>query len=186
MPALYILEVAMTRLWQSFGLKPSALLGHSMGENAAACIAGVMSFEDGLGLVALRGELFEKVPDGGMLSVALAAEDAHPMLGDEVDLATINGPTQCTLSGSIDALTKLEEQLQAADIEFQRIPIAIAAHSRMLDDILPAFREYLEGIELNAPEIPLLFESDRHLDDCRTGTITGILDATPPKHRALC
>ncbi len=156
LPAIFILQVALTRLWAKWGVKPDALIGHSMGENTAACIAGVMSFEEALGLVTLRGQLFEQVPSGGMLSVACSAEQAQRYLSDLIELATINGPEQCTLSGDRTALEALAIQLDADDIEHQVIPIAIAAHSHLLEPILQPFREYLTGLTLRAPEIPIV------------------------------
>jgi acyl transferase domain-containing protein len=81
LPLIMIVEYALAQLWMSWGVRPAALVGHSMGENAAACVAGVMSFEDCIGLVHLRGTLFDEVPKGGMLSVPLAAGDLEPLLG---------------------------------------------------------------------------------------------------------
>src|SRR6185503_11833001 len=92
LPALFILEYALAQLWLSLGVRPAALIGHSLGENTAACLAGVFSFEDALGLVALRGELFELLPASGMLGVALAADELSRRLGPELDLAAINSP----------------------------------------------------------------------------------------------
>jgi len=156
LPAIFILQVALTRLWAHWGVVPDALIGHSMGENTAACVAGVMSFEDALGLVTLRGQLFEQVPAGGMLSVACSADQAQRYLSAQIDLATINSPAQCTLSGDREALAALSRQLEADEIEHQVIPIAIAAHSHLLEPILEPFREYLAGITLKAPAIPIV------------------------------
>ncbi|MDP5362004.1 MAG: type I polyketide synthase, partial [Paracoccaceae bacterium] len=92
LPLIMITEYALTQLWMSWGVEPSALVGHSMGENTAACVAGVMSFEDCIGLVHLRGTLFDTVPAGGMLSVALSADRLAPLLGDDLDLGAVNAP----------------------------------------------------------------------------------------------
>ena len=81
LPLIMIVEYALAQLWMSWGVKPAALVGHSMGENTAACLAGVMSFEDCIGLVLLRGRLFDTVPPGGMLSVPLAADEVRGLLG---------------------------------------------------------------------------------------------------------
>ena len=99
LPAIYLCEFALAKLWQAWGVQPAALLGHSLGENTAAALAEVFSFEEGLGLVTLRGKLFERVAPGGMLSVPLAPEAILPLLGDRLDLATVNGPEFCTVSG---------------------------------------------------------------------------------------
>lgn len=156
LPALFIIEIALARLWQHWGVRPTALLGHSMGENTAACIAGVMNFADALGLVALRGRLFERVEPGGMLSVALSSEALRPYLGAQLDLATVNGPEQCTVSGRSEALSALQRRLEAEGVDAQPIPIAIAAHSRWLEPILDEFGAYLRGIALHEPEIPFI------------------------------
>ena len=159
LPLIMIVEYALAQLWMSWGVKPAALTGHSMGENTAACVAGVMSFEDCIGLVHLRGKLFDTVPAGGMLSIALPAGQLEPMLGDDLDLGAVNAPQLSVATGPQAALDDLEARLKAKDIDCQRIPIDIAAHSRMLDVILDDFGAYLRSITLHAPQIP--FTSNR-------------------------
>jgi acyl transferase domain-containing protein/thioesterase domain-containing protein/acyl carrier protein len=156
---IMIVEYALAQLWMSWGVQPAALTGHSMGENTAACVAGVMSFEDCIGLVHLRGKLFDAVPAGGMLSIALPADQLEPFLGDDLDLGAVNAPSLSVATGPQSALDDLEARLKAKDIDCQRIPIDIAAHSRMLDPILKDFGDYLRSIELHAPKIP--FTSNR-------------------------
>ncbi|ETA49713.2 polyketide synthase [Rhodobacteraceae bacterium PD-2] len=155
LPLIMITEVALARLWMSWGLEPVALTGHSMGENTAACIAGVMSFEDCIGLVHLRGTLFDEVPAGGMLSVALPEEALRPLLGEALDLGAVNAPDLSVASGPQADLDALEKRLKAQEVECRRIGIDIAAHSRMLAPILDRFRAYLRSIPLHAPRIPL-------------------------------
>jgi len=156
LPALFILEHALAQLWASLGVRFSALIGHSLGENTAACLAGVMSFEDALGLVALRGELFELAPPGAMLSVPLGPEALAAHLGPELDLAAANAPGVSVVSGPPAAIEDLERRLVAGNVEARRVPITTAAHSRLVEPILPRFLEYLRGIELKAPRIPIL------------------------------
>jgi len=156
LPALFIIEYALAQLWISWGVKPSALIGHSMGENTAACVAGVLAFEDALGLVTLRGQLFERVPRGGMVSVSLPASELAKLLGPGLEIASVNAPELCVATGPEDALAKLEAQLAAAGVEHQRVRIDIAAHSAMLDPILAEFGAYLRGIRLRPPEIPFV------------------------------
>ena len=156
LPLIMITEYALAQLWQSWGVIPTALIGHSMGENTAACLAGVMSFEDCIGLVHLRGQLFDEVAPGGMLSVPLAADALRPWLGDALDLAAVNAPELSVASGPQAALDDLAARLAAEGIEAQRIPIDIAAHSRMLEPILDRFRTYLTSIPLHAPHVPLI------------------------------
>lgn len=156
LPALFVTQYAQARLWQSWGIEPAALIGHSMGENTAACLAGVLSLRDAIGLVALRGRLFETLPAGGMLSVQLGADAVLPLLGDGLGVAAANAPELCVVSGPVAALAAFEQRLAAADIGFQRIHIDVAAHSAMLDPILPAFEEFLRGLRLQVPQVPFI------------------------------
>ncbi|WP_334150864.1 type I polyketide synthase [Hyphomicrobium sp.] len=156
LPAILIVEVAIARLWMSWGVKPSALIGHSMGENAAACIAGVLSFERAVNLVRLRGELFEEVPPGGMLSVALTHEALAARLPDDLDIASVNAPELCVVSGPNEALEAFRKELVADGLDASRIPIDIAAHSRMLKPILDRFEAFLRAAPLAAPTIPIV------------------------------
>ncbi|MFO1104483.1 MAG: SDR family NAD(P)-dependent oxidoreductase [Amaricoccus sp.] len=174
LPLIMIVEYALAQLWISWGLMPSALVGHSMGENTAACLAGVMSFEDCVGLVHLRGTLFDTVPAGGMLSVPMAAGDLAPLLGDALDLASVNAPALSVASGPQAALDALAERLAREGIECQRIPIDIAAHSRMLEPILDRFGAYLRSIPLHAPKIPFVSN--------RTGRFITEAEATDPDY----
>jgi len=172
LPAIYLCEYAVAQLWLSRGVKPAALLGHSLGENTAGALAGIFSFEDGLGLVTLRGKLFETVQAGGMLSVPLAADALMPLLGDDLDLATINGPELCTVSGTSAAIEVFAARLTDDGIEAKRIPIKIAAHSRLLEPILADFENYLRSITLKKPTTPILSN--------RTGTWLTDVQATDP------
>ena len=156
LPAIFILEMAMARLLMDWGFKPSALIGHSMGENTAACLSGVFSYEDALGLVALRGRLFDSAAPGGMLSVTSSAGELAPHLGPELDLAAVNGPEQCTVSGPKEALARLQRDLEAAGIDAQAVPIEIAAHSALVDPLMEPFEAYLRSLELHPPTIPFL------------------------------
>ena len=156
LPLIMIVEYALAQLWMSWGVQPAALIGHSMGENTAACLAGVISLPDCIGLVHLRGQLFDTVPAGGMLSVALPAAVLKTHLGADLDLAAVNAPNLSVATGPQAALDALETRLKAQDIDCQRIPINIAAHSRMLEPILERFGSYLRSIKLHAPRIPII------------------------------
>ncbi|KGJ03792.1 Acyl transferase domain-containing protein [Paracoccus halophilus] len=157
LPLLMITEYALAQLWMGWGVRPAALIGHSMGENTAACIAGVMSFEDCIGLVRLRGLVMDRVPAGGMLSVPLEPHEFQTELEElALDLAAVNGPAMSVVSGPDAALDRFAERMAAREIECQRIAISIAAHSRLLDGIMPEFRAYLAGIQLNPPQIPIV------------------------------
>ncbi|MDQ2089352.1 type I polyketide synthase [Marimonas arenosa] len=174
LPLIMITEYALAQLWMSWGVEPGVLVGHSMGENTAACLAGVMSFEDCIGLVHLRGQLFDTVPAGGMLSVSLPAEELRTWLGDDLDLAGVNAPGLSVASGPQAMLDDLQARLEAADIDCQRIQIDIAAHSRMLEPILQRFGDYLRAIELKAPEIPIVSN--------RTGQVMTPEQAADPEY----
>ena len=156
LPLIMITEYALAKLYQSWGVEPTALVGHSMGENTAACLAGVMRFEDCIGLVHLRGTLFDTVPPGGMLSVPLDEADLRPLLTGDLDLASVNAPGLCVVSGPDAALHALAETFAKQDIETQRVAIDIAAHSRMLEPILARFGDYLRTIPLHAPQLPVI------------------------------
>ncbi len=156
LPLIMITEYALAQMFLSWGIAPAALVGHSMGENTAACLAGVMSFEDCIGLVHLRGQLFDTVPAGGMLSVPLSLDALKPHLSNDLDIASINAPELTVVSGPDAALEALAGKLSANGVECQRIAIDIAAHSRMLEPILVQFRTYLASISLHAPQIPVI------------------------------
>src|SRR6056297_1520341 len=116
LPLIMITEYALAQLWQSWGVTPAALIGHSMGENTAACLAGVLSLEDCIGLVHLRGTLFDSIDKGGMLSVPLSAEAVKPYLGDALDIAALNAPDLTAISGPDAALIDLDTRLRADGI----------------------------------------------------------------------
>ncbi|HKK93230.1 MAG TPA: amino acid adenylation domain-containing protein, partial [Longimicrobiales bacterium] len=176
LPALFILEMALARLLMRWGFEPTALIGHSLGENTAACLAGVLSYEDALGLVALRGRLFDTAKRGGMLSVAASPDDVRTRLGSELDLAAINAPEQCTVSGPREPLEALAGELELAGIDARMVPIDIAAHSAAVDPLLEPFRAYLESVRLHPPKIPFLSN--------RTGTWITDAEATDPGYWA--
>jgi len=152
LPLIMMVEYALAQLWISWGVEPQYLIGHSMGENTAAALAGVMSFEDCLRLVRLRGELFDSIPKGGMLSVPLPESELRRELGDSLDLASVNAPGLCVVSGPDAGLEALAQRLSARGIDSQRVPIDIAAHSRMLEPILKPFGDFLRSINLAAPQ----------------------------------
>ncbi len=174
LPLIMITEYALAKLYESWGVSPAALVGHSMGENTAACLAGVMSFEDCIGLVHLRGRLFDTVPAGGMLSVPLSEAALRPLLGADHDMASVNAPDLCVVSGPDAALADLAARLAAEGVETSRIAIDIAAHSRMLEPILAEFGAYLRAIPLRAPALPVISN--------RSGLALTAAEATDPDY----
>jgi acyl transferase domain-containing protein/thioesterase domain-containing protein len=151
LPALFITEYALAKLWMAWGIRPAAMTGHSMGEYTAACLAGAMSEQDALSLVALRGALFETLPEGAMLGVRCCEARLRPLLGDELDLAAVNGPELCLASGPVVAIDRLAARLAAQEIEYNRVKISVAAHSRMLEPILGQFARRVGELRLRTP-----------------------------------
>ncbi len=155
LPILFSVEHALARLWMSWGVKPEALIGHSLGEYVAACLAGVVSLEDALGMVLTRGSLMEQLPPGRMLSLHLPVEEVREMIGD-LSIAAVNGPSQCVVSGPEEAIEQLAERFTAEGIEHRRVHVAVAAHSAMMEEILDPFRRFVETLDLRPPEIPFV------------------------------
>ena len=174
LPALLIVEHALARLLISWGIAPAALAGHSVGETFAACIAGTMTFPDCLGLVVLRGQLMDRTR-GGMLSVRMPATELRPIVEEcGLDLGVINAPDLCVASGAEDRLVELERRLKATSVEYSRIHINIAAHSRLLDPVLDEFRTHLGTMKLSAPSMAWVSN--------QTGTWITTAEATDPEY----
>ncbi|HEX2080104.1 MAG TPA: beta-ketoacyl synthase N-terminal-like domain-containing protein [Longimicrobium sp.] len=153
-PALFAVEYALAQLWTSWGVRPEAMLGHSVGELVAACLAGVFSLEDAVRLVAARGRLMQSLPPGSMLGVHLPEAEVLPRLPQGVSLAAVNGPATCTVSGPTEAVRAFEEALQAEGVEVRRLHTSHAFHSAMMDPILDPFRELVRRAGPRAPELP--------------------------------
>ncbi len=156
-PALFAVEYALAELWQSWGIKPSAVMGHSVGEYVAACVAGVFSLEDGLKLIAERGRLMQSLPpDGEMAAVfasaATVAEAVAPF-ADRVSIAALNGPDNVTISGERSAVAAVLEKLQAGKIKSRRLAVSIASHSPLMEPILDAFEKAAASITYSPPQI---------------------------------
>ncbi len=156
LPALFAVEYALARQWMAWGVRPSALIGHSMGEYTAACLAGVMSLEDALGLVHLRGQLFETLAPGGMVGVPLAAADLEASLEPGLSIAAVNAADSCVVSGPPDALAALVGRLDREGVECRRLHIAVAAHSVMVEPIMGEFERYVRTLSLHPPSIPIV------------------------------
>src|ERR1044072_7213815 len=155
-PALFVIEYALARLWMSWGIKPCAMIGHSIGEYAAACLAGVLWLEDALSLVAHRGKLMQALPEGAMLSVALGEDELREIIGPQLSLAAVNGPTLSVVSGSHEAIAELEARLAENNTECRRLVTSHAFHSQMMDPVVEEFTAKVSSVKLNAPKIPYL------------------------------
>ncbi|EHQ63599.1 polyketide synthase subunit [Paenibacillus dendritiformis C454] len=155
-PLMFIFSYALAQLLMKWGLKPSALIGHSAGEYVAACLAGVMTLEEALELVALRGRLMHGMPPGAMLSVPLPEQELKPLLADGVTIAAVNGAALCVASGPHDAIDRLERQLAEAGHACSRLHTSHAFHSAMMEPIMEPFRRKVSEMTLRAPAIPYI------------------------------
>lgn len=155
--ALFAVEYALAHLWISWKIQPTAAIGHSIGEYVAACISGVMSLEDALALVAVRGRLMQQMPVGAMLSVALDAKEVVSLLeSQDLSIAAINAPNSSVVSGSEDAIALFQQQLAEKGIKCRRLQVSHAFHSPMVEGILEEFRQQVRRVKLNPPTIPFI------------------------------
>lgn len=175
-PALFVVEHAAAMLWRSWGVEPSALVGHSVGEYVAACLAGVFSLEDGLRLIAERGAVMEAAGDGRMLAVALDETALTSRLGGDVDLAVVSGPGMCVVAGTIDGVAAFRARMEAEKVECRDVPGDVATHSRMMDAPAARLRSAFEGIRLSPPSMRFV--------SCVSGTWITEADATSPDYWA--
>jgi len=155
-PALFTIEYALAKQWMSWGINPSAMVGHSIGEYVAACLAGVFSLEDVLSLVATRGRLMQELPTGSMLTVPLTEAEILPYLGKHLSLAVVNAPALCVVSGEKEAVEELEKQLAEKNVNCRYLHTSHAFHSKMMDPILQPFTERVKQVRRHHPQIPFL------------------------------
>lgn len=156
---VFIIEYSLSRMLMEWGITPQAMIGYSFGEYAAACIAGVFSLEDALKLVVLRGKLIKEIPGGAMTSVPLTIEKLKPLLAADADnqlsISIDNGPT-CIVGGPLTAVTAFEKHMKNRHLMCIRLDSDHALHSRMMEPISTKFREAVNKITLNSPEIPFI------------------------------
>ncbi|MCP4657047.1 MAG: amino acid adenylation domain-containing protein, partial [bacterium] len=155
-PALYVIEYALARLWMAWGIRPAAMIGHSVGEYVAGCLAGVFSLEDAVRLVARRSSLMEELPAGRMLSVPLPEAEIHPFLDGGLSLAAVNAPSQCVISGPEAAIVALELRLREQGLEPRLLHVSVAGHSALMEQILDPYLEEVREVDLRPPQIPFI------------------------------
>jgi len=155
-PILFTTEYALARLWMHWDVKPAAMLGHSLGEYVAACLAGVFSLEDALRLIAVRGRLMQEQPAGSMIAVALPEEELVAFLPADISIAAVNDPNSVVVSGSFEAMTELISELTRRQIGFRQLHTSHAFHSSMMEPVLDAFASELRKVRLQAPQIPFI------------------------------
>jgi len=156
-PALFVIEYALAQLWMSWGIQPAAMIGHSIGEYVAACLAGVLTLYEALVLVAARGRLMQSVPHGTMLAVPMTETEIRPLLNNKIDLAVINISSQSVVSGPIEAVEQFAAQLLADQgVECKSLHTSHAFHSAMMSPILPSFLEDVQKVQLQPPKVPYL------------------------------
>jgi acyl transferase domain-containing protein/NAD(P)-dependent dehydrogenase (short-subunit alcohol dehydrogenase family)/acyl carrier protein len=158
-PALFTLEYALARQWQSWGVRPSVLIGHSIGEVVAATVAGVFTLADAVTLVAARARLMQSVRvPGGMAAVNAPADDVRPLLAGHprLALAAVNAPDQCVLSGPTDSLAAVVDRLREQHVRADRLAVSHAFHSPLMAEVFDDFRAAIDGIEFHEPTITLV------------------------------
>ncbi|AOS63727.1 acyl transferase domain-containing protein/acyl carrier protein [Actinoalloteichus hymeniacidonis] len=155
-PAVFALQIALWKLWQSWGLRPDRLIGHSVGELAAAVVAGVWSLEDACRVVAARARLMQALPAGGAM---LAVDRPVDEVPDTLSVAAVNSPTSTVLSGPEVEIEAIAVELRAAGARVKRLKVSHAFHSALMEPMLAEFAAALRDIEFNAPRIPIITTS---------------------------
>ncbi|GAA0280040.1 hypothetical protein GCM10010302_17240 [Streptomyces polychromogenes] len=155
-PALFAFEYALASWWAAVGIRPAALVGHSVGEFTAAALAGVFTLADAARLVAARGRLMGRLPVGAMLAVPLPEAEVRALLGDDLDVAAVNAPDRCVVAGAPEAVERLRERLAATGVAARVLATRHAFHSRHVDSVLAEFTALAAGIPMRAPSLPVV------------------------------
>ena len=155
-PCIFSLEYSLAKFWMELGVIPSVMVGHSVGEFVAACIAETISLEDALTLIVKRNELWKKAEGGGMLSIPRGHAAIESLLGEKLSIASINSPFLTIVSGPNDELEKLKEKIEEGGKLCSYLPASHAFHSSMMDPIIPEFRNMFSQVTLHKPKIPIM------------------------------
>ncbi len=172
-PATFTIEYALARLWMSHGLVPAAMIGHSVGEFVAATLAGVFALPDALRLVARRGALMQAQPAGGMLSVRLPLDALLARLPTGLALAAENAPCACVVAGPLDAIARLQAELDSEGIACRALRTSHAFHSAMMDPVVAPFHAEVAALTLSAPQLPVVSTATGDWLDAATATTPG-------------
>ena len=154
--SLFTMHYSLAKLWMHWGITPDAMMGHSIGEFAAGCLAGVFSLEDAVKLVANRGRMMQELPGGSMLSVRAAEEDVLKKLPAGCSIAANNGPQLCVASGPHETIAKLQADLEKDGITCKLLVTSHAFHSPMMEAIVAPYKKVVESVKLSAPRIPII------------------------------
>lgn len=173
-PALFVVEYALAKLWISWGIEPSVLCGHSIGEYVAAHLAGVFSLNDALKLIATRGKLVSELPAGSMLSIRSNVQDIKKILPENLSVAAVNSDSLCVVAGTDQAIEDFCSALDAQAILYKKLLTSHAFHSHLMDPVLPAFASVVEEIQLSKLQIPIV--------STVTGTFLTDAEAQDPKY----
>ena len=155
-PALFVVEYALAQTWMAWGVRPAAVMGHSLGEYAAACVAGVFTLEAALRLVAERGRLMQSAPEGAMLVVPLAEAELLPLLDEGLSIGAVNGPELCLVSGAPGEVEAFAARMEARGIDCRRLHFDRASHCALMDGVLDAFRQAVRAASPAPARIPFV------------------------------
>ncbi|HEY9405349.1 MAG TPA: beta-ketoacyl synthase N-terminal-like domain-containing protein [Pyrinomonadaceae bacterium] len=155
-PSLFAVEYSLAKLWHSWGIRPAAMIGHSIGEYVAACLAGVFSLPDALKIVAARGRLMQSMQPGVMLAVSLPEDEVRPLVAGLLEIAAVNSQSMCIVSGSVAAAEEFEARLNERNLICKRLYTSHAFHSSMMEPMLKPFQQAMESIRLSPPQIPFI------------------------------
>jgi phthiocerol/phenolphthiocerol synthesis type-I polyketide synthase E len=175
-PILFTIEYALARLWMEWGVRPRAMIGYSIGEYVAACVAGVCTLEEALHLVAKRAQMIQQLPRGAMLAVLLPEAEVRPWLDGKLSMAAVNTPLACVVAGEVDAVAEFERRLLDQGVACQRVQTGHAFHSTMMVPIEEPLQALLEQISLRPPSIPFFSNV--------TGDWISAAEATDPQYWA--
>jgi malonyl CoA-acyl carrier protein transacylase len=160
---IFIFQYALAEQFMAWGIHPDYMIGHSLGEYIAAAVSGIWKLEDALSIIKSRSELMANMEEGRMISVTVSYDQASQFVTDTISVAAINSPSQCVLSGNVQAMKKLEKQLMALGIQYKYLKNTHAYHSRAIDPIIENFYQILIKYEFHAPKIPIISSKTGHL-----------------------